>query len=170
MNKLALDHPFFAIENMQALIQLIQNKLQELTDFTPDIISDDAFVTAMFEVAQTYPHYLITAHAEEGVDLLNDVVVRRYVRLLTKPEEAGQYYPNNNFFQETRKILRIDNEADDGTVQGSAITLAGEANLYHRRNQVLQQQARQQQQYVHQHPKDLAWTVSRWAPQDHFKI
>lgn len=171
MNYLTADHVFFSTNNMQVLLQHIHKKLNDATDSVPgtvpEVTSDEIFVTTMLEMAQKYPQHLMTVPAADGVARLNDAVARRYVALLTVPEEAGQYYPNNILYQQTRKALRVDSDADDFTVQGSAVVLGG--NVYHRRNQELLQQARAAQPAYLAQTVALSATDMRDAPQDMFK-
>lgn len=163
------DHRFFGTANISAIVQLINERYLALNNTELNFQPDNTFVEQMIDAAQSFPQYLITANPQEGIDRLNDVIVRRAMRALTKSDEAGQYYAGNVLFRDTRGFRHDDDGTEDHRNQLSAVTLAG--NVYQRRNEKFQkEQAQLRVQYLNSPYEDrFARTKARPTALDDFK-
>jgi hypothetical protein len=133
MEHLNSNHRFFSADNMLVIVTLIEEKAAGALHF--EICEN--FCQQLIKAALDYPHYLITANAQEGIDQLNDVVVRRALMALTETDGAGQYVAGNALYAMSRKHRKSDmDELQEHKTQGAAVTLAG--NIYRKRNERFQ--------------------------------
>ncbi len=163
------NHQFFSTANIALLVDLINERYLALNNAALNFQPDNTFAEQMIEIAQTFPHYLITADPREGISKLNDALARRALRALTKSDEAGQYYAGNVLFRDTRNPRKDDDGTQDHVRQLSAVTLAG--NVYQRHNAKFQQeQAKVRVQYLNSPYEDrFGRTKARPTALDDFK-
>lgn len=96
-------HPFFGEENLALLRQQVIDRVREETHETIAFPLTREFTDGMVDTAREYSGWLRTADLDEGLRKLNDVVVRRTLRRLTEPDEAGQYSRGNTLYNLTRR-------------------------------------------------------------------
>ncbi len=133
MEHLNSNHRFFSADNMLVIVTLIEEKAGNALRF----VIDENFCKQLIKAALDYPHYLITAHAQQGIDQLNDVVARRALMALTETDGAGQYVAGNALYAMSRKHRRSDTDPlQEHKTQGAAVTLAG--NVFRKRNERFQ--------------------------------
>jgi hypothetical protein len=154
---------------MDIIVQLINARYLELNGTPLNFIADNTFVEQMISVGADFPHYFITADPQEGIDKLNDVLVRRAMKAVTTSDPAGQYYAGNVLFRDTRSFRSDDDGTQDHVRQLSAVTLAG--NVYQRRNAKFQEeQAQMRVQFLNTpYEERFARTKARPTALDDFK-
>jgi len=163
MDYLNSNHPFFGVDNMKAVLALIEARLLQETGTRTTFAANDRFVEEMLQAARDYPNLLITSDQQEGIAKLNTVLVGRAVRDLTDTAEAGQYEAGNYLHRISRKTRREDDGLQDPDRQGSSVILAG--NIYKKHNDRFQQMVLDMQDAYMSHPYNERFR--RAQPKEH---
>jgi hypothetical protein len=163
------NHRFYSVENIVALVELINQQYEVLNGTTFNFVPDKTFTEQLIVAANDYPQYLITADPQEGINMLNDIMVRRAMKAFTKSDTAGQYYAGNILYRDSRSFRNDDDGTEDHTRQNSAVTLAG--NVYQRHNARFQaEQAQMRVQHLNTQYEDrFVRTKARPTAMDDFK-
>jgi len=159
MDYLTDEHQFFSKENMQKIVKQIDSRILSETGETIQFAADGEMARQMIQAAKDFPAHLITADPQEGIDKLNDIVMRRAVRALTVTEEAGQYVPGNYFYRQTRRTRREESGLEEPTRHGASVILGG--NVFKKRNDVFQREQGELRERMVSEPYDDRFAGTR---------
>lgn len=147
MDYLSPDHPFFSAENIEAILKLVEGRIEEATGQKLAFHANEEFTKQMFAAAEQYPELMITETVSEGLGKLNDIIARRALAALTAGEDAGTYIEGNKLYKQTRRVRRFDDGVRDPTRQNAGVILGG--NVYKKANDEFQSEiTRTQQAYL----------------------
>lgn len=146
MEYLDSKHPFFSATNITKILNTLQQRIRDDACEDVNVVADDKLINEMYNIASEYPQFLVTADINNGINYLNEFVVRKALKDILVDDTSAQYLPNNVLFANTRKAGRTDDNSVNQINTGNPILGSG---IYKKRTQdVLADQKRIQQQYL----------------------
>jgi hypothetical protein len=168
MEHLSPNHPYFSTDNTVTLVGLIDARVVVETGDPFELAVDQQLISAMIKAATDRPEWLMTANPQEGINRLNDLVVRRVVRNLTADASAGTY--GTSYIADQRQRPRVYNGnglykatrgGDDALVdpkQTHAGYIFG-ANIFKKHNEKYQAEMLKAREQYANHPQDARFDM-----------